>query len=407
VTFFKFDDTNIIRSTLKTHPDNSFFIYLGKTYYNNNSLEPGTYGNVINHYDVDGSDDRSESLYEYNVDRNAAAHNPPTVETVIYPYITKSSDGNSIRGVSTIGYDFGDDMIGSYPLLSNISQDFYVPSTDATYDTVSAYDPAGTENYDSKRRRVKSLRNVLNYYKRFNPLYAYDYDDKYIRLISVPEVFYGSNIKKGSVELNIYYDGVVVGTLTDTNADGILYQSNGQVSTEDGDVAGLVLYSEGVIALTGDWSVTTSTDKYRADRNDAALTTFKWFNFGVEDSTVTNTMFDIKFQGSLDINVLQMLAPVDGKDINFSNNPTYTDKVNTSRSYVKSDYEFVEEGNLQIKNTVKSEYDNIEEEFGPQVFVNKIGVYDENKRLIGVAELAKPVKVNPQRKLLFKIKVDY
>jgi hypothetical protein len=39
-------------------------------------------------------------------------------------------------------------------------------------------------------------------------------------------------------------------------------------------------------------------------------------------------------------------------------------------------------------------------------YITKIGIYDDKKKLIGVASVAKPVKKTEDRDLTFKLKLD-
>jgi hypothetical protein len=41
-----------------------------------------------------------------------------------------------------------------------------------------------------------------------------------------------------------------------------------------------------------------------------------------------------------------------------------------------------------------------------QVFISEVGIFDEQKNLIGIAKVAKPVKKTEERDLTFKIKID-
>jgi len=61
---------------------------------------------------------------------------------------------------------------------------------------------------------------------------------------------------------------------------------------------------------------------------------------------------------------------------------------------------------LKIKNTVKSQYQNYDEEFEKQVFISQIGIFDEKKNLIGIAKLANPVLKKETDSFTFKIKLD-
>ena len=46
------------------------------------------------------------------------------------------------------------------------------------------------------------------------------------------------------------------------------------------------------------------------------------------------------------------------------------------------------------------------EKFRRQVYISKIGVYDEQKNLIGIATLANPVLKDENEDFVFKLKMD-
>ena len=61
-----------------------------------------------------------------------------------------------------------------------------------------------------------------------------------------------------------------------------------------------------------------------------------------------------------------------------------------------------------MANTVSSSYGDSDwsASFKRQVYISKIGVYDRNKNLIGVATLANPVRKEEAEAISFKIKLD-
>ena len=67
---------------------------------------------------------------------------------------------------------------------------------------------------------------------------------------------------------------------------------------------------------------------------------------------------------------------------------------------------YVEPRDYEIKNTVNSMFDDPFAEFEDQTFISKIGLFDEDKNLIGVAKLATPVRKTRKRELTFKLKID-
>ena len=44
--------------------------------------------------------------------------------------------------------------------------------------------------------------------------------------------------------------------------------------------------------------------------------------------------------------------------------------------------------------------------FQKQTFISKVGIYDENKNLIAIANVAEPVKKTEDRDFTFKLKID-
>ena len=79
-----------------------------------------------------------------------------------------------------------------------------------------------------------------------------------INYITIPNMYYGSTIKKGSVELNYYITGSKIASCADINHDGTLIDTSG--STTSGSVVGLVMYDEGVILLTSSLELHPSSD---------------------------------------------------------------------------------------------------------------------------------------------------
>ena len=154
-------------------------------------------------------------------------------------------------------------------------------------------------------------------------------------LIEVPSLFYGSSIEKGSMILQFYYTGSLVAELRDSKRNGELIQVSGSDSpatNKDGEVAGVVLYDQGFIALTGSWTLNGSvTDKYVG--TDSLNPKWKYFGVGANDGTSAgnnpSSYFVIKYKGVNYIPTLTMFAHAREGQNNFTTNPT-------SLSYVSS-----------------------------------------------------------------------
>ena len=101
-----------------------------------------------------------------------------------------------------------------------------------------------------------------------------------------------------------------------------------------------------------------------------------------------------------------MLAHANKGELNYSNNPTYIEYGQTgSYNPITASY-FYAEKELAIKNINSSSYADPTGSLKKTTYITKIGIYDEKKRLIGVASVAKPVKKTEDRDLTFKLKLD-
>ena len=81
-------------------------------------------------------------------------------------------------------------------------------------------------------RFVLALRNTLNYYTYMSPHYAFssslrDLATIDVNLLDVPSIFYGSQIRRGSVQLKFFISGTMVAELRDKNQNGDLIQVDG------------------------------------------------------------------------------------------------------------------------------------------------------------------------------------
>ena len=66
---------------------------------------------------------------------------------------------------------------------------------------------------------------------------------------------------------------------------------------------------------------------------------------------------------------------------------------------------FYENKVRQPANVVSSSYDT-EPYLEKTTFISSIKLYDDNKNVIGIAKLAKPVRKTQERDLTFKLKLD-
>lgn len=504
--YHKFEQNDVFTNRIKAHPRSYFLINNSVTYYNNDVLPSGpATGTIL------GGEQGEISLYEMNINRDPA-------DGLIYPFITKQGTLASFKTVSTEtfqGFSYGEKISGSYPLYSTISTDYYTTSD---------------------RDRIVALKNTFNYYRTLSKHYAYETTEwnkatQDIKLVSVPSIFYGSSIKKGSVKLNFYIEGELTATLEDTKRNGELIQTLGpagasavgqigfnnsfessydnkkiilenasgvsktfifdatntegvtgtvdgsgfivvqidgyegdnaaigtefatavdsvsgfQISTSDntfgvitltqdvggtsgnttiqdpdsildlfiiqftggsesndGKVAGVVLYNEGFVALTGSWDLSnTHTEDYGSGAESP-----KWKLWGAEAAPTSS--WDVDFLGTNYIPTITMLAHAKEGDLNHSNNLTFIDFDDKQEETIEpqSETRYVENSTREIANVVKSYYPNTSGSFEKTTYISKIGIYDENKNLIAIAKLATPVRKTESRSYTFKMKLDF
>ena len=395
--YYKFGPNDTFYNRIETHPQNDFFIYNTKVYYNYNPERIGVLsGQPENHIPVGDI-----SLYELNVDRPA--------DSLIYPFVTKDGSLASFKTVSLTSFNsdfsYGDIMSGTYPLNAGISRD-WVLATDAL-------DPSCPSTIC--KRHLVALENTLNYYIYLSPHYAYssslgDKSFQEMGLMFIPSIFYGSSIEKGSINLKYYVTGTLIGELQDKNRNGELIEVTG---SSTGSVAGVALYTEGIVLLTGSWEMGTHTEQYVPESVD--FHTASWKYFGMTGSTsitpvnnVPSSSFEMSFKGTNYIPVRTMFAHAPKGRLNHSNNPTYAEfgQSGSITSPQMGLQRFIESQNISIKNTVSSSFPDLTGTFQKQTWISRIGIYDEDKNLIGVAKVANPVKKTEDREFTFKLKLD-
>tara|TARA_Y100000310_G_scaffold138620_2_gene137636 strand:+ start:10699 stop:12033 length:1335 start_codon:yes stop_codon:yes gene_type:complete len=443
MSFRKFGENDVIISTMLAYPRSEFFVYAGKTYYNNIPSQLGTAApdgaaGAFSPVDqVRMTPLGAVSLYEYNIDRpDTTSDNksiPPQINSNgidsytegvaalvgtgdpqtfvkntgrVFPWISKDSAGSSFKTISADGYanefKYGDVIQGTYPLSASVSRE-YVAGGVAT-------GPSGSLN-----RHYYSLKNRLNFYgirsQHYKVTSSYgNKDTQDLNLIAIPSIFFGSRIEPGTVSLKLYWTGSLAGELRDVRQNGELIQvtsgSHAPNGDNSGSVAGVVLYDEGYMVLTGSWALNEDTIPVDglSDQNPS------WIRYaagagGDSESGHGKLSSYLTFKGRTETQVMTLFTHAKRGEANFSNNPTYLqygqDKIQFTSSQV-----YEENPEQLIANTVSSSYNGYDASFKRSVYVSKIAIYDESKNIIGVATLANPVLKEEDQDYSFKLKLD-
>lgn len=440
MSFRKFGPNDIYINTMKAHPNVEFFIYSGSVYYNNMpfrslalmgssrewtaspSTPAGPYNNIY------GVGTGFISLYEYNINRSSGsmdvdeygsrtrgASYPSVgsdwwVNPLIYPYISKDSARASFKTAGPMELDtyetefkYGDVLKGVYPQYATITREWIT--------TPSSSNPL------NHNMHFFSLKNTLDLYGTLSPHYLVSgpYGDKNkqkLNLIHIPSIFYGTQIKPGTVSLKFWITGTLAGELQDSKENGELIQVGPAGSTGSGSVGGVVLYNEGFLLLTGSWDLNGDTYSFKPSEKKPpqwkywGAGCYDGLNFVVPtDASREAASFGLNFQGLTETQTLTMYAHAKKGQVNFSNNPTFLMSGSEQLEYTSS-HVYEENSSRLMVNTVSSSYSDHSASFKRQVYISKVGIYDNQNNLLGVATLSSPVLKRENEDLSFKIKLD-
>jgi len=393
MAYKKFKSNDIFHNTLEMNPEYDFVIYDSRIYLNGRGAISGAF--VSNAGDVPTG---HVNLYELNIDRASG--------NKIYPFISKEGTLSSFKTITNTEFRefvYGDQLSGSYPLSSSIVREFFASTVISR---------TGSNNH------LNSLLNTLNYYQPLSRHYAFsgalgDKGTQDVNLISIPSIIFGSKIDKGTVDLKFFVSGNLIGQLQDERRNGELIQTGPEGSTGSGSVAGVVLYKEGFVLLTGSWDLATGPyagfagEKYTG----SPVLKPKWIYFGagandgLAISNVVSSSFGFKFKGTTEAQTITMLAHAQKGEFNHSNNPTYKTYGQGQQPMTASNA-YVEPNDLTIKNVVSSSYSDPYADFKKTTYISSVAIYDENKNLIGIAKLATPVKKTEDLEYTIKMKLD-
>lgn len=438
--YYNFKPQDLIYSTIETNPKFTALIYDGKVYIQNVQHSQGEFSNFLS------SKQGSVSLHELNLDRAISTSGEPPGMGSIYQFVTKDSSRIAFKTVSTSQFDsvsqynYGDIIKSQYPLTASITRvgslagsSKKVVSHEDTDDPVGDY----TVVNGGAKRKIMALRTTFDKYINLSRHYTFNYEslaydgnseNNYLKkvdwdkgqqnigLIEIPSILYGSSIKRGSVSLKYYITGTLAAELQDNKKNGELIQVSGtyNASQNNGKVAGVVLYNEGFLCLTGSWNLNADfQDQYVSVGTD---THPSWLYYGVgandkrDQGEVTGSAFEINFEGVQRVPTITMFAHAPSQFLNNSINPTFVKKVEgtvLSGSLTGDHSVFLEKDNVEIKHISHSRFYDQSGSFEKQTYISKIGIYDEHKNLIAIATLANPVRKTESRDLTFKLKLDF
>ena len=408
MSFKKFSQDDVFISRVKMHPEWDFFIYNSEIFINDSQNISGsladTYKNVPAGF---------VSLYEYNLNRSGS---------FIHPFVDKDAnyktrfrkDLKSMLGTrkdnSTTWPSLPSEIVSSYRMSASITRKFLEPSN---------LNLNGGVTISNHHNTTSVLRNMCHQYQTINPSFSNHNSalnsmfTKNVNMINIPSVFYGSEIKKGSLTLNYYLTGTLIATAKDIRHNGQLICTFG-TSSVSGSVIGHVLYREGIMFFPSSSATTSSLEDSGLGivyQGSAASASWLYFGRGANDSwsgaNKASASFSINFEGTTYKNNMTLFCHADKGRYNYSNNPTFLNieqsaSINRfmTSSYTYYDFE------TDIENIASSSFHRGEDEFRKVTYISKIGIYDEKDNLIMTVDLARPYRKEENDDLTFKIKYD-
>ena len=430
---FEFTSDDIFVNRLKTYPEFNVFIYQEKAYINNDSKLTGSGGELI--YDINRNKTSNlihpfvlssslrtgfkrqmyqPNIHEWSGDFQWGSKYVGGVaqESVVLPLTDYNSLPKSIINGEVV-------ITSSYGVELPITRTLTSVTGGYSSDYFSLYSATTGSNSISFSRdtnlKVSALQNVARKYTVLSDHFVFSsssfrardllHDNLNVNLINIPQMYYGSTIKKGSVELNYYITGSKIASCADINHNGTLIGTAGSTS---GSVVGLVMYDEGIIMLTS--SVALEDGGHAIEYDGSTPASGSWLYYGttlndgiVSSNTLASASYDLNFKGTSYVNTMTMFAHARKGHLNHSNNPTYRD-LEFARSFTTGSERTFLEGHSPIANVVSASY--VSASFEKTTYISKVHIYDEDGNLIAITSMAKPVKKTLNNEFTFKMKLD-
>lgn len=426
---FEFTPDDLFINRLKTYAEYNVFIYQSKMSINRGVQPNGSGGLVV--YDINANRSGTDKVYPFvetgslkNVFKKYKYQ--PIIKNYtgehfnIHKYWLEASGGLAENasvvansGLVTSSYSSESPIKRNLTSrVSTISANYWNISSSALITGQVITLPNSTNLSASALQNVARKYTTLSDHFIFNSTPARSRDlvtgsaGDNINFITIPSMYYGSTIKKGSVELNYYITGSKIATCADTNHNGTLIGTTGSTS---GSVVGLVLYDEGIIMLTSSVNIEEGNHAIQYDGSSTTISG-SWLYYGTtlndgtgSSNTLASASYDLNFKGTNYVNSLTMFAHAKKGHLNHSNNPTYrdlsVDKINTTGSGLT----FVE-GTTALANVVSASY--VSASFEKTTYISKVHIYDEDGNLIAITSMAKPIKKTLTDEFTFKMKLD-
>jgi hypothetical protein len=414
---FKFEPDDLFINRLKTYPEYNVFIYQEQMFVNSESRPSGSGGMVV--YDINRNLTGSNMVRPF-VETDSTK---PVFKSKVFQPIVKTVDAGPAGHFYKRKYA-ALDKLTAYPPFQELEgqYSFETPITRNLTDAVTSH---VVDYWDASRMRIynrtvqlnsplnlsaSALQNVCrkyttlsNHFELSSSYLQRNLLESTINFINIPSMYYGSTIKKGTVELNYYIEGTRVATCEDLKHNGELIGTYGATS---GSIVGLVMYDEGILMLTSSVSLESNSIQY----NPGTPSDGSWLTYGttlndgiLKSPSLASASYDLNFHGTNYLNTMTMFAHAKKGHLNHSNNPTYRDLNQEKINVTGSGQRFIE-GSTEIANIVSGSY--VSASFDKTTYISKVHIYDEDGNLIAITSMASPIKKTLEDEFTFKMKLD-
>ena len=451
---YEFKEDDLFINRLKTYPEYEIFIYQGKQYINRErprivgGRTTATGSDGLHVFDINQNRGGSHTLVHPFI--IASTRNDDFKARLYNPLLKNTADAGHFAGQNVADANFNYpnpnteiSLPGAYSGSAQITRTLTTAETTKTKKIFnrSSGNALLTQTITQRKHlnsagfatniTASALVNIARKYSHLSKHYNIEGQDRYafhrsgsavsassnvipsrnmtretVNMIFVPQMYYGSTIKKGSVILNYYYTGSMMAACHDKNHNGELIGTSGSTA---GAVVGIVLYDEGIIMLTSSAHLGGTDLKYEGPSGADVESSWLYYGTSLNDgiptnSNIGNASYELNFKGTNYVTTMTMLAHAKKGHLNHSNNPTYKDVADGRSGLITGLGETFSEGEQSIKNVVSASY--VSASFEKTTYISKVRLYDENNNLIGVASLANPVKKTIDRAYTFKLKLD-
>ena len=426
---FEFTSDDLFINRLKAYPEYNIFIYQSRMYVNKETQPSGSGGIVV--YDINSNKSTGKILPFVMTGSSKVVFKSqkfqPLVQNysgdhfAISKYATESGSAvvDGFYGESRVDLNGETVLTSSYGSESPIKRKLTTRQSTFTtnfYHVINNSNRSITQRYLTPLNvSASALQNIARKYTTMSDHFIFAsssarsrdliYGSDDINFINIPSMYYGSTIKKGSVELNYYITGSKIASCADTSHNGILIGTTGSTL---GSVVGLVMYDEGIIMLTSSNPIASSDDNdILYDGSNPTTGSWQYYgttlNDGITNTTLASASYDLNFKGTNYITSMTMFAHAKKGQLNHSNNPTYRN-LNTTRVNQTGSGLIFSEGPSDIANIVSGSF--VSSSFEKTTYISKVHIYDEDGNLIGITSLANPIKKTLQDEFTFKMKLD-